>query len=69
MKTILYLFTFSVLAVNFTSCSKCYDCVETQEILDSNGNVIDHTEVHTDVCTATKDEIDERERNGATCTI
>lgn len=67
MKTILYLFTISVLATNFVSCSKCYDCVETQEILDTNGNVIDHTEVHTDVCTVSQDEIDRMEQNGATC--
>ena len=67
MKTILHLAIVAVLGLSTSSCSKCYDCVETQEILDSNGNVIDHTEVHDEVCTASKDEIDKRESNGATC--
>jgi hypothetical protein len=51
----------------FGSCSKCYDCVETQDILDSNGNVIDQTEVHESVCTADQDEIRKREATGAVC--
>jgi hypothetical protein len=67
MKTIFYLFTIAVLSLSTASCSKCYDCVETQDILDANGNVIDQTEVHSEVCTAFQDEIDDRESNGATC--
>ncbi|MFT4753932.1 MAG: hypothetical protein ACI85Q_001487 [Salibacteraceae bacterium] len=55
------------LLVCFSSCSKCYECVETQDILDSNGNVIDQTEVHQNVCTADQNEIVKRENNGAVC--
>ena len=41
--------------------------MEQQEILDSSGNVIDHTEVRESVCTADQDEIERRESNGAVC--
>lgn len=67
MKTIFISVAVAVLSVGFTACSKCYDCVETQDILDSNGNVIDQTEVHEEVCTADQDEINRRESNGAIC--
>ena len=69
MKTIFLGVAVAFLSFGFTACSKCYDCVEIQEVLDSNGNVIDHTEVHEEVCTIDKDEIDRRESNGATCSI
>lgn len=69
MKTIFYLFATTVLSLSMVSCSRCYDCMERQEILDSSGNVIDYTEVHEDVCTANEDEILEREQNGAVCTL
>lgn len=51
----------------FTSCSKCYDCVETHNILDSNGNIIDQTEVHENVCTSDQNEITRKENAGAVC--
>ena len=56
-----------IILIGFSSCSKCYECVETQTILDSNGNIIDQTEVHENVCTANQDEIARRENNGAVC--
>ena len=55
------------IALMMVSCSKCYDCVETHNILDANGNVIDQTEVHEDVCTSSSDEIEKRESQGAVC--
>ncbi len=67
MKTILFISIVTLFSAGFTSCSKCYDCIETQEILDSSGNVIDETEVHESVCTADQDEISRRETNGAVC--
>ena len=67
MKTIFLGIAVAVLSIGFTSCSKCYDCVEIQEILDSNGNVIDHSEVHEEVCTVDNDEIARREADGAVC--
>jgi len=59
--------SFSVISLFFVSCSKCYECVEYQNILDSQGNVIDTTEVHEEVCTADQNEIERREDNGAVC--
>ena len=67
MKTIFLGIALAVFSTGFTSCSKCYDCVEIQEILDSNGNVIDHSEVHEEVCTIDNAEIERREADGATC--
>ena len=67
MKTIFLGVIVGVLSLGFTSCSKCYNCVEVQEILDGNGNVIDHSEVHEEVCTVDSDEISRREANGAVC--
>ena len=61
------LFILTIALGLFSSCSKCYDCVETQDVLDANGNVIDQTEVHESVCTADKDEIERRESQGAVC--
>ena len=55
------------MTVGFSSCSKCYDCVETNNVYDSNGNLIDQYEVHDEVCTADNNEISEREANGAVC--
>ncbi len=67
MKTLFYLFAFSIIFISISSCSKCYDCVTQQNILDSNGNVIDQSEVHEDVCTASNDEIAQKEQDGAVC--
>lgn len=57
----------SIALCGFSSCSKCYDCVHTIDVLDGNGNVIDQTEVHESVCTADQDEIQRRENEGAVC--
>ncbi|UTW66518.1 hypothetical protein KFE94_18010 [bacterium SCSIO 12643] len=67
MKRITFLSVIILSVILFSSCSKCYDCVETQDVLDSQGNVIDQTEVHESVCTADQDEIARREQNGAVC--
>lgn len=67
MKRITFLCAMILSVALFSSCSKCYDCVETQDVLDSQGNVIDQTKVHENVCTADQDEIARRERNGAVC--
>lgn len=67
MKILLNLIILATFALFMNSCSKCYDCVEIQDVLDANGNVIDQTEVHQDICTADLDEIKEREANGAVC--
>ena len=60
-------FLLIAIGIGFSSCSKCYECVEQQNILDASGNVIDQTEVHESVCTADENEISERESNGAVC--
>jgi hypothetical protein len=69
MKTII-LFASLFLSSSFLiSCSKCYDCVETINVYDSNGNLIDQNQVHEEICTADNDEIENREANGAVCSI
>ena len=55
------------LSFGCASCSKCYDCVEVQQILDAQGNVIDESEVHEEVCTVDSKEISQRESDGAVC--
>jgi outer membrane protein assembly factor BamE (lipoprotein component of BamABCDE complex) len=67
MRRIGYFFVLMICLTTLNSCSKCYDCVETQNVIDSQGNVIDQTEVHENVCTSDQDEIARREQNGAVC--
>ena len=50
-----------------TSCSRCYECTEQVEVEDGNGVVIDTIETVESVCTANEREIEDREKNGATC--
>tara|TARA_Y100000782_G_C10186278_1_gene266804 strand:- start:5597 stop:5797 length:201 start_codon:yes stop_codon:yes gene_type:complete len=57
----------AVIAGSFASCSKCYDCTTTVEITDANGNVIDTEEQSEEVCTANKDEVDDKEADGYSC--
>ena len=49
------------------SCSKCYDCTTTVAIEDANGNVISTEERSEEVCTASDDEIDNKEADGYDC--
>lgn len=49
------------------ACSKCYDCKTTVSIEDSNGNVISTEERSEEVCTASDDEIDNKEADGYDC--
>lgn len=64
MKKILMISFLVATTFSMCSCSKCYDCVETQDIYDANGNIIDQTEVTESVCTADSEEISNREANG-----
>jgi outer membrane protein assembly factor BamE (lipoprotein component of BamABCDE complex) len=55
-----------VLILSFSSCSKCYDCTYEVEI-QSNGQT--QTTTATDeFCTASADEVNERESKGQKCT-
>ena len=67
MKKLFPVLILFLLTLQFTACSKCYECVETVEILDSNGNVIDTTVSTANICTADTDEIKRREADGAIC--
>lgn len=67
MKRIVYFCALMFFIITLNSCSKCYDCVETQNVIDNQGNIIDQTEVHESVCTSDQDEIARREQNGAVC--
>jgi len=54
---------FVIATITFLSaCSKCYEC-QTERLYN---NVVDT--VIEDICTATGEEIDDREAEGATCT-
>lgn len=56
--------TFGV--VSMSSCSKCYKCSHYVYI-DNNG-VTDSTETVEDFCTASAQELEDKEKEGETCT-
>ena len=62
--SILFIVVFA-LAVCVTSCSKCYDCTYEIEVETPTGIVIDT--VTEDYCTASKQELDDKEADGYTC--
>ena len=52
-------------ALSFTACSQCYECTHTVEII-SGGQVIEE-EATEEFCTATPDEIEQKENAGFEC--
>ena len=48
-----------------SSCSKCYDCSYVTEI-ENNGVIVKDT-VTDEFCTASSEEIDQKEKEGQTC--
>lgn len=60
---------FSLLALlALASCSTCYECIEEVVLYDGNtGAPVDTTENRDEFCTASPDEVDEREELGADC--
>lgn len=61
------LFALAIVSLLGASCSKCYDCRTQVEITDGNGNVISTEERTEEVCTASKDEVDDKESEGYDC--
>jgi len=58
-------FVVFALAVCFTSCSKCYNCDIEYEIISGQDTIID---TQTDeICTASQEEVDEKEADGWAC--
>lgn len=50
-----------------SSCSTCYECEEDVVITDNSGNPIDTTSNSEELCTADREEITDREDDGAVC--
>ena len=65
MKKILFYATFILSAMTIVACSKCYDCSYVTEI-ENNGVVVKDT-VTDEFCTASPQEIEEKENQGQTC--
>lgn len=60
------LIALALTTVFISSCSKCYDCTYEYEI-ESNGTTTTETGSD-DFCTASGDELEEKEDDGYTCT-
>lgn len=66
MKKIFFYSAFLFLIqLGISSCSKCYDCSYVTEI-ESNGVIVKDT-VTDEFCTASSDEVEQKENEGQTC--
>ena len=52
--------------VGFSSCSKCYDCSYVTEV-DAGNGIIEKDTITDEFCTASSEEIKEKENQGYTC--
>ena len=64
-KLFFYSAFFTLILIGISSCSKCYDCSYETEI-ESNGVIVKDT-VTDEFCTASSDEIKQKENEGQTC--
>jgi hypothetical protein len=61
---VVFIFAFTLILTS--SCSKCYNCSYEVEIDTGNGNTEKET-VNEDFCTASQDELQQKENDGYKC--
>lgn len=61
----IFFYTMALAVLGISSCSKCYDCSYVTEI-DNNGTIVKDT-VTDEFCTASNEEVKEKENQGQTC--
>lgn len=64
-KILFYAAVLAACQFGFSSCSKCYDCSYVTEI--ENNGVVEKDTVTDEFCTASSEEVKEKEDQGQTC--
>jgi len=67
MKTVAIILGLTM-SLGLVSCSQCYECTHSIEILDQSSGQIHTDESTEEYCTVSQEEIDIKESNGYTCT-